>query len=135
MRTIESITDAAPFDTILYVDVLEHIADDAAELARARRLLTPEGNLVVLAPAHQSLFSPFDAAVGHYRRYDERTATILGDGADHPAQELVHAPAPEFGEPGTIPCPAGASRRISGGRGFSVFAKQPFLRAHSMSIR
>lgn len=67
-----TIADAAtelPFDTILYLDVLEHIAEDRGELARAARLLAPGGVLVVLAPAHQFLFSRFDAAIGHYRRY------------------------------------------------------------------
>jgi SAM-dependent methyltransferase len=67
---IEDIDQAARFDTILYLDVLEHIAEDRAELARARDHLADRGNLVVLAPAHQFLFSPFDAAIGHYRRYD-----------------------------------------------------------------
>ena len=57
------------FDTILYLDVLEHIADDRAELARAARFLAPGGALIVLAPAHRYLYSPFDAAVGHHRRY------------------------------------------------------------------
>jgi SAM-dependent methyltransferase len=68
--TIENIPRDAQFDTILYLDVLEHIADDRGELARARTHLADQGNLVVLAPAHQYLFSPFDAAVGHHRRYD-----------------------------------------------------------------
>lgn len=57
------------FDTILYIDVLEHIEDDRDELAGAAGRLNASGNLVVLAPAHQRLFSPFDAAIGHYRRY------------------------------------------------------------------
>lgn len=57
------------FDTVLYVDVLEHIADDQAELQCAARRLVPGGHLVVLAPAHGFLFTPFDRAVGHYRRY------------------------------------------------------------------
>jgi 2-polyprenyl-3-methyl-5-hydroxy-6-metoxy-1,4-benzoquinol methylase len=61
------------FDTILYIDVLEHIEDDCAEVAAARNLLLPGGHLVVLAPAHQFLYSPFDAEVGHYRRYDRRS--------------------------------------------------------------
>ncbi len=69
--TTEGLVAAAQFDTILYVDVLEHIAEDAAELARARRHLTPGGHLIVLAPAHNFLFSPFDAAIGHFRRYDK----------------------------------------------------------------
>lgn len=58
------------FDTVLYVDVLEHIADDRAELAAAAARLRPGGRIVVLAPAHQALFSPIDQAFGHHRRYD-----------------------------------------------------------------
>jgi SAM-dependent methyltransferase len=57
------------FDTILYIDVLEHIADDYTEVQRAAAHLKPGGFLVVLAPAHPWLFSPFDRAIGHYRRY------------------------------------------------------------------
>ncbi|HMA52140.1 MAG TPA: class I SAM-dependent methyltransferase [Magnetospirillaceae bacterium] len=57
------------FDTVLYIDVLEHIADDRAELERAAARLRPGGRLIVLAPAHQWLYSPFDKAVGHHRRY------------------------------------------------------------------
>ena len=66
---IESLDDGRSFDAILYLDVLEHIQDDEAELLRASRRLKQNGVLIVLAPAHQWLFSPFDAAVGHYRRY------------------------------------------------------------------
>ncbi len=76
--TLESVDAARKFDTILYIDVLEHIADDAAELQRAARLLASGGNLIVLAPAHQFLFSPFDAAVGHFRRYSAADLVALG---------------------------------------------------------
>ena len=58
------------FDTLLYIDVLEHIEHDAAEMQLAANLLKPGGCLVVLCPAHQFFFSPFDAAIGHYRRYN-----------------------------------------------------------------
>lgn len=57
------------FDAVLYVDVLEHIQDDRGEITLASGLLSEGGHLVVLAPAHQSLFTPFDRAIGHYRRY------------------------------------------------------------------
>jgi len=57
------------FDAILYVDVLEHIEDDRRELTRAASHLDPGGYLAVLAPAHNWLFTPFDTAVGHFRRY------------------------------------------------------------------
>jgi SAM-dependent methyltransferase len=75
--TIATVAAAARFDTILYLDVLEHIADDRAELVRARRHLAARGNLVVLAPAHQLLFSPFDLAIGHHRRYDRASLGAL----------------------------------------------------------
>jgi SAM-dependent methyltransferase len=58
------------FDCILYVDVLEHIAADREELAFAASLLRAGGHIIVVAPAHQFLFSEFDAAIGHYRRYN-----------------------------------------------------------------
>lgn len=67
----------ASFDTVLYIDVLEHIEPDANELAKAAGYLAPEGHLVVLSPAHDWLFSPFDTALGHFRRYSKRTLRRL----------------------------------------------------------
>lgn len=69
------------FDSILYIDVLEHIEADGDEMAAAADLLRPQGHLIVLSPAHQFLFSEFDAAIGHYRRYNKpllRACTPLG---------------------------------------------------------
>jgi SAM-dependent methyltransferase len=57
------------FDTILYLDVLEHILDDRTETAAAVARLAAGGNLIVLCPAFQFVYSPFDAAIGHHRRY------------------------------------------------------------------
>jgi SAM-dependent methyltransferase len=61
------------YDAILYIDVLEHIADDRAELAAAARHLKPGGRLAVLSPAHEWLMTPFDIAIGHHRRYTKAT--------------------------------------------------------------
>lgn len=61
------------FDTILYLDVLEHIADDHAEADLAAARLRSNGHLIVLGPAFQFVFSPFDAAIGHHRRYTRTT--------------------------------------------------------------
>lgn len=60
---------AERFDTIAYLDVLEHIEDDREELRYAAQLLNSQGRLIVLAPAHSWLFSEFDRTIGHYRRY------------------------------------------------------------------
>lgn len=59
------------FDTILYLDVLEHIEQGAAELERAFSLLAPGGHLLVLVPAYQFLYTDFDAEIGHVKRYNK----------------------------------------------------------------
>ena len=61
------------FDTILYIDVLEHIEDDRAEMEVAAAHLKPGGHVVVLSPAHASLYTPFDKAIGHFRRYSKKS--------------------------------------------------------------
>jgi SAM-dependent methyltransferase len=71
--TLSSLGLAPQFDTIIYIDVLEHIEDDKAEIATAAGLLMHGGKLVILSPAFPSLYSPFDKAIGHYRRYTKRT--------------------------------------------------------------
>lgn len=66
------------YDSILYIDTLEHIEHDAEELAAAARHLRPGGALVVLSPAHQWLYTPFDRAIGHYRRYSLESLRSVG---------------------------------------------------------
>lgn len=75
--TLKTLKAEQQFDTILYIDVLEHIEDDFDEVQRAKALLAPGGYLVVLAPAHQWLYTPFDQAIGHYRRYSQKTLSRL----------------------------------------------------------
>ncbi len=59
------------FDTILYLDVLEHIQNDEIELKRAYKLLSKGGTLIICVPAFQFLFSLYDKKIGHYRRYSK----------------------------------------------------------------
>jgi len=68
--TVQALPGQESFDTIVYIDVLEHIEDDAAEMREAARRLRPKGRIIVLSPAHSWLFTPFDASIGHFRRYD-----------------------------------------------------------------
>lgn len=58
--------------TIVCLNVLEHIEDDGMFLRNMRGLLPPKGRLVLLVPAHPSLFSGIDASVHHRRRYTAR---------------------------------------------------------------
>jgi len=75
--TLDQVPESSLFDTILYMDVVEHIEKDQEELARAAAHLRPGGHLVVLSPAHQWLYTPFDRAIGHYRRYSRATLRAL----------------------------------------------------------
>ena len=76
--TLADLEPGPGFDSILYMDVLEHIEDDRSELLRAAERLSPGGFLVVLSPSHQWLFSPFDEALGHFRRYSRKTLSAVG---------------------------------------------------------
>jgi SAM-dependent methyltransferase len=75
--TTRDLSSGTRFDTILYIDVLEHIEDDRREMERAAELLAPRGTLVVLSPAFQQLFSAFDRSVGHYRRYTRASLAAI----------------------------------------------------------
>lgn len=75
--SLASLSAGARYDTILYMDVLEHVEHDREEIVRAGSHLGRGGHLVVLAPAHQWLFTPFDTAIGHYRRYTRASLSEL----------------------------------------------------------
>lgn len=70
--TLEDIPESITYDAILIIDVLEHVAQDELLIHSAIKHLRPKGKLVVLVPAHQWLFSPFDKAIGHFRRYHKK---------------------------------------------------------------
>jgi 2-polyprenyl-3-methyl-5-hydroxy-6-metoxy-1,4-benzoquinol methylase len=56
-------------DSIVYINVLEHIEDDQEELHTAHAMLASGGRILVFVPAHEWLMSQFDRKLGHYRRY------------------------------------------------------------------
>lgn len=60
----------ASFDLVCAFDVIEHVEDDQRAFAELGRVLRPGGVLVFSVPIHPHLWSPFDLAVGHVRRYD-----------------------------------------------------------------
>ncbi len=59
------------FDSIVYVNVLEHILDDEAEMRTAFDLVAPGGSLGVFVPAMSRLYGSLDYKSGHHRRYDK----------------------------------------------------------------
>jgi SAM-dependent methyltransferase len=62
------------FDTIVCVNVLEHIEDDVRALTLFKDVVAGSGGRVLIfVPAIQALYSQHDAALGHHRRYSKRT--------------------------------------------------------------
>jgi 2-polyprenyl-3-methyl-5-hydroxy-6-metoxy-1,4-benzoquinol methylase len=61
------------FDTVVCVNVLEHIEDDAAALRTFKDLLVPNGRVLIFVPAVQAAYGPLDAELGHHRRYSKPT--------------------------------------------------------------
>lgn len=69
---IEGFVETSPdhiYDTIVLINVLEHILDDAAAVRSFYRLLRPGGHLLLFVPAVPILYSRLDKLLGHYRRY------------------------------------------------------------------
>lgn len=60
------------FDSVVYVNVLEHIEKDDQELRSVYQSLKAGGHVCIFVPALPWLYSDFDASVGHYRRYTKR---------------------------------------------------------------
>jgi hypothetical protein len=75
--TLEELDPAAKFDAIIYIDVMEHIEKDQMEARRAAEHLKPGGVLGLLWPAHMWVYSPFDRAIGHHRRYTTKTLSAI----------------------------------------------------------
>lgn len=69
-------------DSVVSVNVLEHVKDDAEELALMRSVLRPGGHLCLWVPASPALYSRFDRMLGHHRRYrkSELAARLRGAG-------------------------------------------------------
>ena len=67
-RTFSSLKAFRP-DSIVCLNVLEHIEDDCEALRRMGAILEPGGKIVLLTPAFSLLYGPIDKRLGHYRRY------------------------------------------------------------------
>lgn len=81
---VETVIEGRAFDTVVLVNVLEHIEEDAAALRAILNGLRPGGTVVLFVPAFQALYSEFDRMVGHFRRYrkGELAALVRGAGFD-----------------------------------------------------
>ena len=75
------------FDTIIAMNVVEHIFDDHMAIRNCRKMLAPGGHLIILVPAYQLLFNSFDKELVHFRRYTKKTLTKLFEDENF---EIIH---------------------------------------------
>lgn len=65
------------FDSIIYVDVLEHIENEIEELSCVHRSLRQGGHVCIFVPALSWLYSDHDKSIGHFRRYHKKQLLAL----------------------------------------------------------
>ena len=68
-RAEDFVAFAGRMDTVICLNVLEHIEDDAGTLRNIRTLLEPSGRLILLVPNGPAAYGTVDRAIGHFRRY------------------------------------------------------------------
>ncbi|MET0555785.1 MAG: glycosyltransferase [Vicinamibacteria bacterium] len=85
------------YDTVICLNVIEHVADDRAALANIRSVLAPDGRAIVLVPQGQWNFGTLDAVLGHVQRYSKDGLRTLAAAAGFEVEQIV-----DFNRPGTL---------------------------------
>jgi len=77
----ESFPKEQKFDTVICLNVVEHLADDLAALNNIRGVLEDGGRAIVLVPCGPWLFGTLDEVLGHQRRYTKKQLVELAEKA------------------------------------------------------
>jgi SAM-dependent methyltransferase len=68
---------AEKFDTVICLNILEHLKNDRDAVANMSSLLEPGGRLIILVPALKALYGSMDISFEHIRRYNKRDLKSL----------------------------------------------------------
>jgi len=85
------------YDTVICLNMVEHVADDAAALANIRSVLAADGRAIILVPNGPWNFGTLDQVLGHHRRYTAATLTALAERCGFEVERLLR-----FNRVGTI---------------------------------
>lgn len=89
-------SDAGGFDSVICLNVIEHVADDVGALSNIGSVLTKGGRAIILVPQGPDNFGTLDEVLGHHRRYTRDTLGKLADDAGFDVHEMI-----EFNRVGT----------------------------------
>jgi len=93
----ESFPKDTKFDTVICLNVVEHLADDLTALTNFRDVLEDQGRAIILVPCGPWLFGSLDEVLGHHRRYTRRQLTDLVERAGFHLEHML-----EFNRIGVI---------------------------------
>jgi glycosyltransferase involved in cell wall biosynthesis len=93
----ESFPKGTKFDTVICLNVVEHLADDLTALTNFRDVLEDQGRAIVLVPCGPWLFGSLDEVLGHHRRYTRKQLTDLVERAGFHLERML-----EFNRVGVI---------------------------------
>jgi SAM-dependent methyltransferase len=88
---------SGPYDTVICLNVIEHVPDDRTSLQNIRSVLGEGGRAVVLVPQGQWNYGTLDEVLGHRRRYDEQAVRKLAADCDLEVERVIR-----FNRIGTI---------------------------------
>ena len=77
-----------PVESVVAMNVLEHIEDDVQALRDVSAAVVPGGRIILWVPAYMQLYGEFDRKVGHFRRYTPATMRTAVEGAGLRIREL-----------------------------------------------
>lgn len=75
-------------DTVIALNVVEHIEDDIGTLKTMKEMIIPGGRVIVLVPALKTLYGSLDRELGHYRRYTRTSLSLAFKWAGLQLEEL-----------------------------------------------
>jgi SAM-dependent methyltransferase len=93
----ESYPQGQHFDTVICLNVVEHLADDCGALLNIRSILEPGGRAIILVPCGPGLYGTLDEVLGHQRRYTRQSLEALIKKAGFGLENLL-----EFNRVGVI---------------------------------
>jgi SAM-dependent methyltransferase len=76
------------YDTVICLNVLEHLADEEGALRNLRTALEPGGRVIILVPQDPTLFGTLDEVLGHERRYTRQSLTEALKRADFEVERM-----------------------------------------------
>jgi glycosyltransferase involved in cell wall biosynthesis len=85
------------FDTVVCLNVVEHIQDDVNALLNVRNILSDSGRAVILVPYGPSLYGSLDEVLGHYRRYTQEQLSSVAQEAGFRVEKVL-----KFNRPGVL---------------------------------